>query len=160
MAGSNALTSLISVVGKAAPLLGTLLGSPIAGIVLSIIASHFGVSKDAGAILSALSSTPDADIQLKQLEDAHCEELAKLASTDYQTEVDDRKNAREREIETKDKVPTYLALGFLVVYAFMQAYCVSHSNATNDIISARFQDIMIMIVSYYFGSSHKEQPLA
>jgi hypothetical protein len=55
-------------------------------------------------------------------------------------------------------VPAFLAIGFLINYAAVQFYCVIHENAANDIISARFQDVLIMIISYYFGSSHKEKP--
>jgi hypothetical protein len=59
---------------------------------------------------------------------------------------------------SRDHIPAILSVGFLVVYAFVQVYCITHGNNVTDIISARLQDILIMIVSYYFGSSNKEKP--
>lgn len=59
-----------------------------------------------------------------------------------------------KKIKYSDFVQTLLALGFLVNYAAIQIYCVTHDSKNMDIISARFQDVLIIIISYYFGSSH------
>lgn len=151
------LNDLATVVAKSAPLLGTVLGSPLAGIGISLLSSIFGVSaKDTSGLLSAITTDPESAIKLKELELTHAETLAQIAAGVYQTEVDDRTNARAREIQLHDYVPTILAIGFLINYAAIQFYCVTHATSANDIISARFQDVLIMIMSYYFGSSHKE----
>lgn len=139
-----------------APTLASVLGSPIAGIAISLISSAFGLtSKKPEDILNAIAQTPDAQIRLKQLESEHAIELAKIANIDYETEVDDRKAAREREITLHDHVPAILAYLFVACYVAVQFYCIFMPNTINDIISARVQDILIMVVSYYFGSSHK-----
>lgn len=151
---------LNELVSQSAPLLGSMLGSPIAGIGISWIASLFGADpKNTQDIIDKISNDPEASLKLKSLEYQHEEELKKIASVDYQTEVDDRKSARQREINLQDYVPTFLAIGFLINYAAMQFYCVSHPTAANDLISARFQDVLIMIISYYFGSSHKNRTI-
>jgi hypothetical protein len=151
----NPINEIISIVGKTAPLLATVLGGPLSGMVLSLIAALFkpkgNLMQD---LLDALKSDHFQIEKLKQLENTHKEELEKIAATNYQTEVDDRKDARKREISLHDWVPTILALGFLLNYAAIQFYCVTHNNSINDIISARFQDVLIMIISYYFGSKH------
>lgn len=148
--------TIANLVSKSAPLLGSLLGSPLAGMGISLIANHFNVDpKQTDKLLEVLNADPETAIKLKTLEYHHQEVLQQLATINYQTEVDDRKSAREREKTIRDYVPTFLALGFLINYACIQFYCVSHGNAATDIISARFQDILIMIMSYYFGSSHK-----
>ncbi len=153
------LDELGNIVSKSAPLLGTILGSPLAGAAISLVSSTFGANpKDTQDILDKIRSDPEATLKLKTLEYNHFEEIQRIASVNYQTEVDDRKNAREREKTLHDYVPTILAVGFLVNYALIQFYCVTHPLTTNDIISARFQDVLIMIISYYFGSSHKEKP--
>lgn len=155
MDGLTGLTNLSNLIGKSAPLIATMLGSPVAGIGVSWLASLFGGNpKDTQALFDKISADPGAEMKLKALEHQHHEELLKIASLDYQTEVDDRKSARQREISLHDFVPTILAIGFLVIYSAIQFYCVTHENSTNDIISARSQDILIMIISYYFGSSH------
>lgn len=150
------LTNLIKLVADVAPTLATVLGSPVAGIAISLISSAFGLtSKKPEDIINAIQTTPNSQITLKQLEIEHSEELLKLATANYSTEVDDRKNARAREIALHDHVPAILAFLFVVCYAAVQLYCLIDPNTINDIISARLQDILIMVVSYYFGSSHK-----
>jgi hypothetical protein len=156
MENNSILGKIADVVGKTAPTLGTIFGTPFAGVGLSLIANAFGVSaKDTTAVLDALQSNPEAVQKLKQIEYDHAEALAKISSEDYKTEVADRQSARQREISLHDYVPTFLALGFLLNYAYMQYYCAAYPNPANDLISARFQDVLIMIISYYFGSSHK-----
>jgi hypothetical protein len=66
--------------------------------------------------------------------------------------------SNQSTVNLHDHIPTILAVGFLSIYALVQIYCVMHSTSANDIISARLQDVVIMIVSYYFGSSHREKP--
>lgn len=151
--------NLNDIVSKSAPLLASMLGSPLAGIGASWIANLFGADpKNTQDIIDKITRDPESDLKLKTLEYQHREELEKIAVSSYQVEVDDRKSAREREVSLHDYVPTILAVGFLINYALVQGYCVTHPGSVNDIISARFQDVLIMIVSYYFGSSHRERP--
>lgn len=151
--------NLSDLVSKSAPLLGSLLGSPLAGLGVGWVAKLFNADPaDTNDIVRKILNDPEAALKLKGLEYQHQEELERIAATNYQTEVDDRKSAREREISLHDYVPTILAVGFLINYALIQFYCVTHPTSANDIISARFQDVLIMIISYYFGSSHREKP--
>lgn len=158
MAGSIAHTifdDLGAVVSKSAPLLGSVLGSPLAGIGVSLISNLFGSpSGDLTKLIETIKNDPDATIKLRTLEAQHQETLLQIASKDYETEIKDRDSARQREVSLHSYVPTILALGFLLNYAAIQFYCVIHNNTVNDIISARFQDVLIMIMSYYFGSRH------
>jgi hypothetical protein len=143
-------------VGKIAPLLASVLGSPLAAVGITLLANLFHVDpQNVTALHDAIVADPEANLKIKTLEYEHFETLSKIASGDYATEVDDRKNARSREIALRDYVPTILAVGFLLNYALIQFYCVTHPSSAIDVISARFQDVLIMIMSYYFGSSHK-----
>jgi hypothetical protein len=151
-------SGILDTVKGAAPLLGAVLGSPVAGVGLALLGNLFGVdSKDVKAIANAIQNDPEALIKIKTLEYQHAASLAQIAAQNYQTEVEDRKSAREREVSLRDYVPTILAVGFLLNYAMIQFYCVTHPSSAIDIISARFQDVLIMIMSYYFGSSHKSR---
>jgi hypothetical protein len=154
--------NLTDLVSKAAPLLGSVLGTPVAGLGIGLIANLFGADpKDTKNVLDKILGDPEADAKLKKLEYEHKEALETIAAANYKTEVDDRKSARELQSNLAQNkslqtwVPTILAVGFLANYAAMQFYVVSHQTSANDIISARFQDVLIMIISYYFGSSHK-----
>lgn len=158
--GHIAVENIRNVVSKSAPMLGTILGTPLAGIGLSLLGNLFGVdSKDSEKLIRAIQDDPEYVLKLKTLELKHVEEFSRIAALNYQTEVDDRKSARLREVSLHDYVPTILAIGFLFNYAAIQFYCVMHPTSANDIISARLQDVLIMIVSYYFGSSHTEKNL-
>lgn len=156
------LVELIKSVSLAsAPLLGSLLGSPLAGIGVSLLGNAFNVDpKNIDALVATINNDPEGHIKIRSIETKHLEVLAQIAAQNYQNEVDDRKNARARELELakngfRDWVPTILAVGFLINYAAIQFYCVTHPVSISDVISARFQDVLIMIISYYFGSRHK-----
>lgn len=159
MAGLTGLieSDILPIVAKSAPILASVLGSPIAGIALSLIASAFGVkSDDVSKLSDVLKSDPDTAFKLKQLELQHAEALATIASNNYQTEVDDRKDARERQVKLNDHVPTIIAILILLIYAGIQFCAIYSPSSADDIISARVQDVLVMIVSYYFGSSNKK----
>lgn len=143
-------------VKKVAPLLGAVLGSPAAGIGVSLLADAFGLSSEnVGALKLAMQTDPEANERLARIEATHAIALQKLAGADYATEVDDRKNAREREISLHDHVPFILAMIFIVIYALVQFTAVFYPTPGEDLISARVQDIMVMIIGYFFGSSAK-----
>lgn len=140
------------------PILGNAIAStnPVAGMAINLIAQAFGANKDDPEdILNKINSDPEYQVKLKKIEFTHEDVLVNSDVSNYKTEVEDRKDARKRQIDFQDWVPTFLAIGFLINYAVVQFYCVMHPSV-NDIISARFQDVLIMIMSYYFGSMHKK----
>lgn len=47
-----------------------------------------------------------------------------------------------------------LSLAFLFAYVAIQFYVIRSPDSHNEVVSARVQDILVMIISYYFGSSH------
>lgn len=152
---SNTLSSIISLTSKAAPILATVLGSPMAGIGVSLLTKAFNLdTPDSAKLLEVMRNDPGTLVKLRTIESTHQTALLKIASDNYRIEVDDRKSAREREIAIRGYIPSVLAVGFLINYAAIQFYCVTHPSSAIDIISARFQDVMIMIISYFFGSSH------
>jgi hypothetical protein len=57
-----------SVVGKSAPILGTLLGGPAGGAVGALIASALGTNSDPDAVSAALTTNPDAVVKLREIE--------------------------------------------------------------------------------------------
>ena len=65
-------------VGKAAPLLGTLVGGPAGTAVGGLIAAALGVEEKPEAIAEALRTNPDAAIRLQQLEQEHQRELQRM----------------------------------------------------------------------------------
>lgn len=73
-------------VGKAAPILGTLLGGPAGAAVGGLIASALGTSNDPGDVSAALAS-PDALVKLREIETKRQVDLQGLLTTQAQAEI-------------------------------------------------------------------------
>lgn len=110
-----------SVVGTVAPTLATALGGPLAGAAVSAIATALGLptnatDKDVENAIQKL--TPEQIVKLKQ---ANLEFQAKMKELDIdlvRLSVEDRKSAREREVNSGDSAtPRLLAIGAIAMFA-------------------------------------------
>lgn len=156
------LENLIGLVGKTAPAIASALGTPLAGVAVDFLVKAFGASSS-DDLVSKITSDPQSVFKLRELENQHAEMLAKINQAKFEAMIDDRKNARQREVElakagSKDWVTPFLAVAFLGIYGAIQAYVIYNPTGADDVISARVQDIMVMIISYFFGSSSREIP--
>lgn len=148
---------LISTVSKVVPALGIALGGPAGGIVGSLIANVFGGNHDnPNELAQIIQADPEAALKLKQLE----YQIAQLDLEAYQTEVEDRKDSRNMQLNLHDPIPSIIACAFVIIYAFVQCFVINHPGSQNDVISARVQDIMVMIIGFYFGSMYKRRKLS
>jgi hypothetical protein len=119
--------SIAGAVGKAAPVLGTLLGGPAGPAIGAMIASALGTSADPDVVSEALSNNPDALVKLRQIEADKATKLQELvveqAKTVIQTEAADRDSARKMQQATGSYIPAALAvvvtLGFFAVLALL-----------------------------------------
>lgn len=151
--------NVFEIIRDASPLIGEAISNsnPISALIMSVISKVFGANKyDPKDVFDKIRSDPEYKLKLKKIEFDHEDELIRANSSDYKIEVEDRTDARQKQVNIHDWVPTFLAVGFLINYAAIQFYCVFNNSNVNDIISARFQDVLIMIMSYYFGSMHKK----
>ena len=94
-----------SIVGKAAPMVGTLLGGPAGAAVGALVASALNVSSDPESVSAALSANPDALVRVKELQlnaEVQLQQLAVQIETariqadgaQYVAEAADRNSAR------------------------------------------------------------------
>jgi hypothetical protein len=147
--------ALAKTVSQYAPILGSSLLGPVGGVFGSLIAALFGGAKeDPADLVNKITADPDAAVKLKTLELQHKDNILNIDNKNYATEVDDRKDARAMNITLHDHMPNILALIFIVIYAVMQYHIVNNPGNQDDVISARVQDIFVMIISFYFGSAH------
>src|SRR3972149_2103011 len=98
--------TLSEIVSKYAPLLGSVIGGPAGGAIGALVASQFGTDpKDTDDLIKRIEGDPEAATKLMQLQLTYWTDLVKLAN-------EDRANARNREIQVRDKIPAILAIGF------------------------------------------------
>lgn len=79
-------SDIAGMVGKSAPLLGTLLGGPAGAAVGGIIASVLGTGNTADEVSAALAN-PDAAVKLRQIEADRQTKLAELATDQAKAEI-------------------------------------------------------------------------
>lgn len=79
--------TVAEVVGKSAPVLGTLLGGPAGGVVGSLIASTLGVGNNPVEVSKAVSLNPEAAVKLAQLEFEQKSKLYELSVEQAKSEI-------------------------------------------------------------------------
>lgn len=160
----SALDGIISIVKNVSPLVAAALGSPLAGMALSLISNAFGsTSKNPDEILGLIQKDPSYQLKIKQIEFDHEKDLMQIQSDDFKNEVEDRMDARKNETE-KEKLGiheyTPAALAYiLTIGVFISLYYLF----THDVPSAN-KELIVSIISalttvwvssmaYYHGSS-------
>lgn len=150
------------VVGKTAPLLGTLLGGPAGAAVGGIIASVLGTGNNADDVSAALSVNPDAAVKLKEIEATRQTKLAELAEDQAKAEisaaVENTKDARAMQVAVRSQIPGFLALvitvGFFgVLIGMMSGLLKTADNQALLLMLGALGAAWGGVVNYYFGSS-------
>lgn len=121
------------IVGRAAPIVGTLLGGPAGAAVGALVASALNVPNDPDAVNKALAGNPDAMVRVQELQLTARVELEKLAvqaetmrlqaaGAQYVAEAADRDSARQLAAKQPNDIVrpalTFIMLGgslFVVV---------------------------------------------
>lgn len=116
---------IAGLVGKVAPLLGTAIAGPAGGAVGALVAAALGVEDKPDAVAQALQLDPQAAVKLAEIASTQKIELERLVITgeanqlaartrEFEIEVDDRKDARARQIALRDPIPAIITLTALV----------------------------------------------
>jgi len=150
------MDDLIGMVKGFAPGIATALGGPLAGMAVTALSKQLGVEDEVASVVKAISSDPEAETKIKQLE--HDKFKAILA---------DKANARDREARVVESanaplinkiVTPALALGVtgLSFVLFAVLIFVEVKPEAKDIliyILGVLSAAVTQILSYYFGSS-------
>jgi hypothetical protein len=78
---------IANTVGKAAPILGTLLGGPAGAAIGALVASALGTDNTPSAVSQALQTNPDAAVKLAQIEADQKIKLSELAADQAKAEI-------------------------------------------------------------------------
>jgi|GEM_PF-1305422 len=144
------------IISPLAPVLGGMLGGSaraVAGTALKqLLCNNADASEDELLkAVQAATASPEQLVKIKELDNQYEIRQQEIAAQD-------RNSARSRQVELAkvgqhDPVPTILAIGFLIIYAMVQLYAIYNPGTQDDIIAARVQDAVMIILTYYFGSS-------
>jgi hypothetical protein len=150
---------IASVVGKAAPVVGTLLGGPAGAAVGGLISAALGTENTPDAVSAALLGNPDAIVKVQELQINAKVQLQQLAVTAEANRLLDVQSARARQsANPNDKTPQYLAWGvsagfFATLGLVMFAHLEGAAQNLLLVMTGTLQTAWVAIISYYFGSS-------
>lgn len=152
------MNDLFNLIKGFAPTLATAVAGPLGGAAVSAIASRLGVSDSIESVAKAIAGDPQAAQKLAELE----LEYAKL-------DMADRDSARKNEtaLATSEHAPLLnksvtpiLALVVVIAWGLIQYHLLTHvvPNEMREIIIrvlGTLDGALVMVLSYYFGASHK-----
>ena len=150
-----------SVLPYAPSVASSLLGAP-GGLIVSLLEHLFGV--DADKLPDTISADPAAREKLQELANQHQEILEHYALQQFQSVVDDRKSARDREEKIiqltgkrdwmLDGIAVLVILGFFILCIINYFVKIPDDHVITMLIGQISSGFMLCL-SYYFGSSNK-----
>lgn len=168
-----------NIVGKAAPVVGTLLGGPAGGMVGGLIANALNVSPDPESVNAALARDPDALLKVQELQINARVELQRIdaqsrlnelqaAGAQYTAEAADRDSARKlagqqpRDI-IRPIITFIMLLGALfIVVAIITGWAmevITNTTAALTVGSVMSTWFMMTkeVMGFYFGMTRESQ---
>lgn len=154
-----------SVIGKAAPVIGGLLGGPVGTAAGKLVASVLGCEDSPEAVRAELAKNPEAFVKLKTAEIEHRGKLAELALEEKRllakTEIKHReidtadiKNARQRDIEMRQTGQRNTRANMMILGDVLGlVVCLAVIYALKDATGAGVGELrgMLTAIAGYFG---------
>lgn len=149
------------IVQNVAPALATALGGPFAGIAVrelgkGLLGNEAAAEAEVAAAIE--SGGADAIVKLKQLDQDFAKEMARIGIDLEKLAVQDRADARARQVAMKDWVPSALAIAvviaFFVLLFLMLNYTIPEPNRDAvNLLLGMLAGSLTSVMTYYFGSS-------
>ena len=156
--------ALMDFLKKLLPTIGHLLGGPLGGAAIEAAGKALGLSDaTADKVQKALTSGNLTAEQIAALQAADLQLKTRMAELGIDAEklaAEDRASARAMQIKTGSHVPAVLGLtitvGFFgILVALMTGVLKLWDNAGLQMLLGSLGTSWGMVVSYYFGASHK-----
>ena len=151
----------MSILEQIAPTIATALLGPAGGIAVSLISKYLGI--DEKDVQSTIESGKLSSDQLASIKQAEIELKAKAQELGLDFEklaTDDRKSARDMQINTKSIVPAILAIGVTIGFFGILIGLMTDNVTKSDALLLMLGSLgtaWTAIVSIYFGSSASSQ---
>ena len=154
-----------NVIGKAAPVLGAVLGGPvgaIAGAAGSLVAKALGSESTPEAVNTAIQADPEALIKLRELEVQEQGQLLTWQWQQIQADLDNVKDARAREVAMAQAgktsyatpiVSIVISLGFFLMLWVILTGGKSEVGEAGLMLLGWLGSAFGSVVNYYLGSS-------
>lgn len=156
MDAKNMPKELLQLVTRAAPMLGSAFGGPAGMLIGSLIANAFGADpKKPEDILKKIMLDPEYEMKLQKLEQDHEENLRNIKLKHFALEVENVKDARDFNAKTNNYVVHIMAIGYSGLFAALTLLAATKMISIDQAIFMNLYSIAMIIVNYYFGSSHK-----
>jgi len=152
------MNDLFNLLKGIAPTLATAVAGPLGGMAVSALATKFGVADSVESVAKAIVGDPQAAQKIAEIE----LEYAKLDAADRDSA---RKN--EQALATSEHTPLLnksvtpiLAIVVVIAWGLIQYHLLTHvvPNEMREIIIrvlGTLDGALVMVLSYYFGASHK-----
>ena len=149
------------VLAAIAPTVATVMGGPLAGMATTAIIGALGLAPDASKeqVMQAIAAaTPEQLIKLKEVEAQLILDLKRLDVDLVKISADNTKDARAREVATKDWTPRLIAFLIVGLYIGVQAYVLGYvipEGSLNIVMRSlgTLDAALGLVLGYYFGSS-------
>ena len=147
-------------IGQVAPTIATALGGPVAGMAVralsnALLGHENGTEDDISAALA--SATPEQLASIKRIENDFKVQMKSLDIDLVKISADDRKSARDMQVSTHSNIPAILATivigGFGIITAMKVLGISMSSDPTVQDLLTTLRDGVILVLSFYFGSS-------
>lgn len=168
-----------NIIGRAAPLVGTLLGGPAGAAVGALVSSALGVQNDPDAVNAAIAANPDALVRIQELQTNAKVQLQHLAVTaennrlqaeasQYAAEAADRDSARKlAAAQPRDIIRPAITILVLCGALFMvlAVFLGWSSEMLKDPVASLTVGTMIgvffgelkQVMGFYFGMTKESQ---
>jgi len=151
-------SDLLPVVERVAPLLGSLLGSPLAGAAVALIAQKFNIDpSNLEEVRNLLTANPDAETKLKEIESDNKVALLHMAELPYVDSLLDKKDARSYGYLYRNflRHMAYLVTVGFFGTVFLMCLPLNISSAEKNILSmlvGMLASKWQTIIDFYYGS--------
>jgi hypothetical protein len=149
-----------ALIGTVAPVIGTALGGPLAGMAVKAVGDALGLQNPTQeTVTTALATaTPDMLAKIKQADEEFAAKMEALGIDLERVQAADRDSARKMQTDTRSKIPAYMAIlitaGFFGVLVGLMAGWL-HTGDSNEllILLGALAASWGSVVNFYFGSS-------